>query len=501
MMKRIALTILFFYLKLNIATAYNIFDIQDDTIQARHKVTLPQAHVGSLEIDTKLLDSYIRLPDNQRQFYLEARNIFENNTEADFTHDEIVKIAKKRNIPLMGGPMLGDLSSNSVSIWVRPAAKKKYSIRVTKTDGSDKITYDFTPSLAGQEKRIIIENLQPDTDYTYDVFVKKKKIANGYFKTAPNAGDKSPFKVAFGSCFHKIGLHNPNLIHQILKSRPNAMMLLGDIAVDDRRNMFNMHLADYLLRDVSKPWRDLASAVPLYTSWDDHDYFDNDLGGIPEGFTEEDRLTVREIWNKNWNNPQNDHESIYFNNQIGPVEIIMLDTRSLRENDRRGEYGAYLGLEQFNWLKETLKKSKAPFKVISSGTMWSDYISNGKDSWGTWDKEARKELFDFIEKEKIAGVLLISGDRHGARGFTIPQASGFALYEFQVATLGGVNGPVAFAEDTTHQLFGYLGMDLHAFGEFVFYTDEDDPKVEFRLIDQYGKVMEEILIPYEKLKP
>ncbi len=50
------------------------------------------------------------------------------------------------------------------------------------------------------------------------------------------------------------------------------MLLLGDIAVDHRRNRINMHRSDYLLRDVSKPWRQLAANVPLYASWDDHDY-------------------------------------------------------------------------------------------------------------------------------------------------------------------------------------------------------------------------------------
>jgi len=90
------------------------------------------------------------------------------------------------------------------------------------------------------------------------------------------------------------------------------------------------------------------------------------------------------------------------------VEVIMLDTRSCRDNERRGEYGSYLRIEQLNWLKETLKNSEAEFKVISSGTMWSDYITPGKDSWGTWDTEAREELFNFIEVENISGVLLTS---------------------------------------------------------------------------------------------
>jgi alkaline phosphatase D len=160
-----------------------------------------------------------------------------------------------------------------------------------------------------------------------------------------------------------------------------------------------------------------------------------------------------------------------------------------------------LGEEQFNWLKETLKKSEAPFKVISSGTMWSDYISNGKDSWGTWDTEGREELFEFIETENISGVLLISGDRHGARGFTIPRPSGFAFHEFEAASMGGVPGPDALAEDTSNQLFGYHGTDAIAFGEFTFNTRGDKPKVTFRLIDQFGNILEEHILPYSMLTP
>ncbi|MDX9909452.1 MAG: hypothetical protein RBS23_08325 [Mariniphaga sp.] len=49
-----------------------------------------------------------------------------------------------------------------------------------------------------------------------------------------------------------------------------------------------------------------------YTSWDDHDYFNNDLGGIPEGFTAKDRDAVRSVWHENWNNPENENPGIYF---------------------------------------------------------------------------------------------------------------------------------------------------------------------------------------------
>jgi len=279
------------------------------------------------------------------------------------------------------------------------------------------------------------------------------------------------------------------------------MMLLGDIAVDDRENQINMHRSDYQLRDISKPWQQLAANVPLYTSWDDHDYFNNDLSGIPDGFVDADRNAVREVWQQNWNNPEIDKPGIYFNTRIGPVEIIMLDTRSLRENENKGKYGSYLGVDQLSWLKETLKNSDAPYKVISSGTMWSDYITPGKDSWGTWDTLAREDLYSFIEAENIAGVLLVSGDRHGARGFTIPRPSGFEFYEFEAASLAGIPGPDATAKDSSNQLFGYYGTDQIAFGEFEFNTSQSTPNVTFRLINQYGAILEEHTIAYNKLMP
>ena len=479
----------------------NCYGSDNDTIPPRYKVTLREAHIGNSEIDTRLLDSYILLPENIRQFYLDARSAFSKNPDADFSDSEIAETAQNYNIPLMGGPMLGNLSENGVVLWIRPSKSKPLIVKVTKSDGSNEKSYTKKSNKPGTEQRIVIDGLTPDTEYKYTVYSKKDRIATGQFTTAPDPESKATFRIAFGSCFHKIGLHNPNLINQILKRKPQAMMLLGDIAVDDRENHVNMHRADYLLRDVSIPWRKLSANVPLYTSWDDHDYYNNDLSGTPKGFTTADREAARAVWLQNWNNPENKKPGIYFNTRIGSVEMIMLDTRSCRENNRRGEYGSYLGTEQLSWLKQTLKKSDAPFKIISSGTMWSDYVSNGKDSWGTWDKKAREEIFTFIEKENISGVLLISGDRHGARGFTIPRPSGFKFYEFEAASLGGVPGPDAMAKDATNQIFGYHGTTAIAFGEFTFDTTDDKPLVIFRLIDEYGNILEEHTLHYSELTP
>lgn len=491
------------YLFLLIANSFfsnNCFCQIIDTIPSRYNVTLKEAHIGSAEIDNMLLNSYEVSPSNIRKFYLDSRGVFEKS-HVDFTSEQIVKTALNNDVGLMGGPMLGDVKENGISIWFRASNELPINVKVNALNSNTENVYTLKPAVAGKEERLIINDLVPSMKYKYVVSSQDIILAEGIFRTTPRIDEKKQVRITFGSCFHKIGLHNPNLINSILKREPHAMMLLGDIAVDDRENNFSMHRSDYLLRDVSYTWRKLAANVPLYASWDDHDYLNNDLSGVPERFAEKDRDELRTLWHQNWNNPKNDLEGIYFNTRIGQVELIMLDTRSCREVEKRGEYGSYLGTAQLEWLKSILENSTATFKIISSGTMWSDYITNGKDSWGTWDTIAREEIFNLIERKNIPGVILISGDRHGARGFKIPRNPGFELFEFEAASLGGVPGPPAMAKDKTNQLFGYDGYGLKAFGEFTFSNEKGEPKVAFRLINEYGEIMEDYILSYDKLIP
>jgi alkaline phosphatase D len=167
--------------------------------------------------------------------------------------------------------------------------------------------------------------------------------------------------------------------------------------------------------------------------------------------TQEDKEAAWNVFRYAWNNPSfglgEEGKGVFFRTRIGPADVIMPDNRYFREK------GSYLGDEQFKWLKAQLLECKGPFIILSNGTMWSDYVSNGKDSWGVFDPEGREELFTFIEENKIGGVLLISGDRHGARGFKIPRPSGFNFYEFGVASLGGWLGALPIKAEWYVSLF------------------------------------------------
>ena len=226
--------------------------------------------------------------------------------------------------------------------------------------------------------------------------------------------EKGVTRVAFGTCPHRNGLGNTKQAEQILKFNPHAMLIYGDIAVQDRREHLGLHRADYLLRDLHPAWNDLACSIPFYASWDDHDYAFNDGFGLKGGLTDEDRRGIRQVFTQNWNNPfyglGQEGGGIFTQGRVGCCDIIMTDNRYFRS----GKKGSFLGDDQMKWLEAQLLDCRGPFIILSCGTMWSDYVSGGKDSWGKWDPKGRERILSLIEKHRIGGVLLISGDRHGA---------------------------------------------------------------------------------------
>ncbi|MBM4104028.1 MAG: alkaline phosphatase family protein [Planctomycetes bacterium] len=468
-------------------------------------VTLGQAHRGTPEIDMDLLNSYSVQPESVRGFFAAAREGFEADKKVCFAGNSALQAAAvKYGVNHLGGPLLGNVGPEQASVWIRTVKPAGVVVKVTGPAG----TKEFGPvsSLADTDLTAVVPltGLKPATEYSYQIFIDGRLLEleqKTTFTTFPSYDSKGTFQFAFGADFHKSGVHNIHLLRQVRQRHNQAMVLIGDSAVDDRNNQTGLHRSDYLLRDLSPAWQALAAAVPIYAAWDDHDYFDNDLSGIPAGFTAEDVRAVREVWIQNWNNPAAgaDGEGIYFRTRIGPADMIILDTRSLRKKTP-GQPNAFLGDKQTDWLKQQLLQCKGPFVIISSGTMWSDSISNGKDSWGVWDPNGRDSLFSFIEKNHIPGVLLITGDRHGARGFKIPRPSGYHFYEFEVGALGGMKGPPASAKKgVASQLFGQT--NIKAFGEFAFNTQVTDPRVTFRLVDETGVVLEEISLLKSEISP
>ena len=421
---------------------------------------------------------------------------------ADLAGDaEVQRLCEEKGIVHLGGPMLGTVTPYGARVWLRTLRPAKVEVRLT-SDGVEK-TYGPVESTPETDLTVIVPvtGLKPGTRHSYRVLVDGKPIAVPDYAsivTPPDEIGPAKVRIAFGTCFHRVGVGNPKQADQIRSRKPAAMLLFGDIAVQDRMNHFGLHRADYLLRDFSPAWQSLVASVPVYAIWDDHDYFDNDLWGIPEGYTQKDQEGVWEVFRHAWNNPSygfgDERRGVFFRTRIGPCDVIMTDERYFRT----GKEGSFLGDDQMKWLEAQLLDCKGPFIILANGTMWSDYVSEGKDSWGVFDPKGRERIFDLIEKNRIGGVLLISGDRHGARGFRIPRPSGFHFYEFEAASLGGKQGPPVTKPEWNTQFYGISGQ--YAFGEFTIDATVPDPEVTFRLVNsEDGAILHELKLTRSQL--
>jgi len=135
-----------------------------------------------------------------------------------------------------------------------------------------------------------------------------------------------------------------------------------------------------------------------------------------------------------------------------------------------------LGPVQKKWLLSKLSQSTATFKVVSSGTLWTEHADKGgKDSW--WGvKNEREEIFSLIDKQKIGGVILLSADRHRTDVYKIERPNGYDLYEFETSKLTNNH-----AHSTKkNALFSYNKGNF--FGLLSFDLAKTDPEVTFQCI-------------------
>ena len=146
------------------------------------------------------------------------------------------------------------------------------------------------------------------------------------------------------------------------------------------------------------------------------------------------------------------------------------------------------------WLLEELGKSKATFKVLASGTLWTETADKGgADSW--WGvKDEREEILSLIDRKKIGGVVLLSADRHRTDIYKIKRPEGYDLYEFETSKLTnrhthGTRKQAIYSYNKGN-FFGMLTFDLTA----------DDPEMTFRNITIDGKTVHTMTLRRSQLE-
>ncbi len=321
------------------------------------------------------------------------------------------------------GPMVGAPTPTSLRVWVRTSGTFPVVLEVaTRRDFGDVRASAPVESNAGNDFCVapVVEGLNPATSYFYRF--KFEGVLDRYqplpyrTKTAPRG--RAAFRAAFGSCA-RLQIDTDQRIFSVAQAlEPDLMFFLGD-------NIYADSVEPAALADLYRRQREIERlkpfirATPSLAIWDDHDFALNDSDR-----TNPIREQALGLFKNYWANPSHGLPTtpgIFFKYEYGGVDFFFLDGRYYRHStDYQGADKSMLGPEQKAWLKDQLRASRAPFKVLVSGGGFSKAEANG-DSWAVYQTE-RNELFDFIRDNRIEGVFGISGDSHMGELNCVPRS-------------------------------------------------------------------------------
>ena len=321
-------------------------------------------------------------------------------------------------------------------------------------------------------------------------------------RTLPNTALKKDapsdkFTIAFGGGAGYVPPHE-RMWDTIGAIDPRALLLLGDnVYIDDPKTP-EMQLFHYYRRQSQPEWSKLAKKVPIYAIWDDHDFTTNDGWGGPAINEPSWKREVWQIFKDNWDNPYygggEKQPGCWFDFWIGKVHFVLIDGRYYRESPK-GNNPSMLGPAQMKWLKKTLKEP-ATFTVFCTNVPVTPKVKPGsKDTWDGFDGE-RQKIFNFIAKEKIPGVVILSADRHRSDAYKIDTGieGMYPLYECQSSRLTNqhVHGLIK------HSLFGYN--KKQSFGRVDFDLTVKDPTFKYTVISIDGEPVHSLEIKRSELQ-
>lgn len=256
-------------------------------------------------------------------------------------------------------------------------------------------------------------------------------------------GNSEPaFRLAFGSCAEQ---YRPQPIWDVIgQVNPDAFVFLGDNIYADTADMKVMQ-SKYDELAAKPEFNRFRQKVPIYATWDDHDYGWNDVGG-EYTMKEESKKLFMEFFKEPQDSARRQrpgiYDVVYFEKGGRRIQLILLDLRWFRSplyRDERGHYApnpdagaTLLGEEQWQWLESVLK-DPADVRIIGSSTQ---FLAQGH-RWEKWDcyPFERARLIGLIDSLRIQNLIVISGDMHYGELSKQTTPGGFELFELTSSAL------------------------------------------------------------------
>jgi len=293
------------------------------------------------------------------------------------------------------GPVLGDLRPGSARIWLRSGdgAAVEWSLST-----GDEVVDQGTLAISDERDRtavLSLEGLRPFTDYRATLKIGPGEERTVAFKTLKRHDDAESVRIAFGSCASHDRFESQPIWTAIARTSPRALVLLGDTPYIDSTDLARQRKRYREFWSIPE-LRPLAASVPVYSTWDDHDFATNDQVGAQPGRENSRRVFIEYHAQPSFGDGELGIDTSF---RSGPVEVFLIDTRwygdeerwpegDADDNDADGELTSLLGKRQREALIASVIASTADVKVLSCGMVWNGAVRPGKrDHWGTWAHE------------------------------------------------------------------------------------------------------------------
>lgn len=446
---------------------------------------------------------------------------------------------------LTSGPMLGHATSRTASIWLQGDGPGEVQIEYWLEQGPRSRV--LSPPLRLEaatdfSARIELTGLIPDSHYRYTVFLDGERVrddASLRLRTLPIKSKRSQpldFTVYLGSCAYldDPAAERPSGGEEIFariaaaaasNTQPNLMLWLGDnlyFRDSDHESPWGMN-ARYRATRAHPALQSLLRATRHYATWDDHDYGPND-GNRSFEFKAESAA----LFQRYWANPSyglTELPGVFTRFAFLDADFFLLDGRTYRAADKTvepnvensfwqgikdwaigsnqwsrllgkkylssnaawlGENKILFGPAQLDWLKQALIGSTAPFKIVVSGSqLFND--ANTFEGWQNFKPE-REAFVEWLDRQKIPGVLFLSGDRHHTELIRRERKDGYPLFELTCSPLSAGAGIPEDEKENAQRVEGTL-VEQRNFCALEIMGRQGDRALSLRAHDSQGRVL------------
>ncbi|MCB9234867.1 MAG: alkaline phosphatase family protein [Bacteroidia bacterium] len=410
---------------------------------------------------------------------------------------------------LVAGPAQMHTTDSTVSIWlmVKNASVVYASLESKVVRKSDERRIFDSEKVNGYTP-VIFEfgGLIPEMLYQLRIWIDGKPVNQVFdIKTVKLEGEK-PFTFLTGSCaFQAFGgmkmtyitgkIGSRNILSRMAKEPGDFMLWLGDNIYyypgDEKR--YELMMRRWIQNRKTRQMDELMRSRIHYNIWDDHDYGpDNCYSDWGHGDW------AMEINGKFWHNPYYGTEEApgnYCNFRYRDAEFFLLDNRRFRTPEN-SENPAMYGQAQMKWLQEKLKASTARFKFISGGSQMTSPILKGENYAGYPTEQA--QMLDFLKKENITGIILLTGDKHFTELIKTERAGTYPIYELTCSPITSPTTPWGYKNNPDRVDGTFLAK--YNWGRISIRGSEEERHCLIEIIDKDGNVVWDYTIKASELR-